>query len=58
MNGMLKSIHSLREKERRTTNDTKAFQKAIWGGMELITARRRNEEKLGYNGSGSISDRE
>ena len=26
--------------------------------MELITARRRNEEKFGYNGSGSISDME
>ena len=55
---MLESIRSLREKEQRTADDAKAFQEVIWGGMELITARRMNEEKLDYNGSGSISDRE
>ena len=58
MNGILESIHSLREKERRIADDAKAFQEVIWGEMELITARKRNEEKLGYNGNGSISDTE
>ena len=55
---MLESICSLRENVWCTTDDAKAFQEVIWGGMELITARRRNEDKIGYNGSISISDRE